>query len=67
MVKFVNTEEVLAGTEIQRGGGRGKLYLTLHCHHKNDSCIKMDSNESLFSVSLSFTGRDKVTKTVSQE
>ena len=23
-----------------------KLYLSLHCHHQNDSCIKMGSDES---------------------
>ena len=40
------------GTEISGGGGRGRLYLTLHCHHHNDSCIKMGSGESLFKVSL---------------
>ena len=22
------------------------IYLLLHCHHQNDSCIKMGSNES---------------------
>ena len=22
------------------------VYLSLHCHHQNDSCIKMGSNES---------------------
>ena len=28
-------------------GGRGRLlYLSLHCHHQNDSCIKMGSDES---------------------
>ena len=35
--------------------GRGKLYniyLTLHCHHQNHSCIKMGSDESHFNVSL---------------
>ena len=34
--------------------GRGKLYniyLSLHCHHQNDSCIKMGSDESHFNVS----------------
>ena len=35
-------------------------YLLLHCHHQNDSCIKMSSNESLFNVSLIVT--DKVTR-----
>ena len=43
------------------GGGRGRLlYLSLHCHHQNDSCIKMGSDESHFNVSLIV--RDKVTK-----
>ena len=26
------------------------IYLSLHCHHQNDSCIKMASNESRFNV-----------------
>ena len=36
------------------------IYLSLHCHHQNDSCLKMGSDESHFKVSL--TVRDKVTK-----
>ena len=28
----------------------GRLYLTLHCHHQNDSCIKMGSDKSQFNV-----------------
>ena len=48
----------MAGTEIPGGGERGGLYLTLHCHHRNDSCILMGSDESRFNVSLS--GRGKV-------
>ena len=28
------------------------MYLSLHCHHQNDSCIKMGSEESHFNVSL---------------
>ena len=38
----------------------GRLYLTLHCHHQNDSCIKMGSDKSPFNVSL--TVRYKVTR-----
>ena len=34
------------------GGGREVIYLSLHCHHQNDSCTKMGSNESHFNVSL---------------
>ena len=26
-------------------GGREIIYLSLHCHHQNDSCIKMGSDE----------------------
>ena len=28
------------------------IYLSLHCHHQNDFCIKMGSEESHFNVSL---------------
>ena len=42
------------------------IYLSLRCHHQDDSCIKMGSDESHFNVSLIV--RDKVTnKTVSTE
>ena len=46
------------------GGERGRLYLKLHCHHQNDSCIKMGSDESYFAVSL--TVWDRVTTQCSQ-
>ena len=36
------------------------IYLALQCHHQNDSCIKMGSDESHFNVSLIV--RDKVTR-----
>ena len=42
------------------GGGEGDLYLSLHCHHQNDFCIKVGSDESNFNVSLIV--RDKVTR-----
>ena len=28
------------------------IYLSLHCHHQNDSCIETGSDESHFIVSL---------------
>ena len=34
------------------GKGGGVIYLTLHCHHQNDFCIKMGSDERHFNVSL---------------
>ena len=33
------------------------MYLSLHCHHQNDSCIKMGSDESHFNVSLGSDGQ----------
>ena len=45
---------------MEAGGKREIIYLSLHCHHRNDSCIKMDSDESHFNVSLIV--RDKVTR-----
>ena len=44
----------------RRCGGweREIIYLSLHCHHQNDACIKMGSDESHFNVSLIV--RDKV-------
>ena len=60
--RVVSEVAVLAGTEITGGRGRGRLYLMLHCHHQNDFCIKMGSDESRFNVSLIV--RDKVRKTV---
>ena len=43
------------------GAKRVIIYLSLHCHHQNDSCIQMGSGESHFNVSLIV--RDKVTNT----
>ena len=36
------------------------MYLWLHCHHQNDSCIKMGSEKSHFNVSVIV--RNKVTR-----
>ena len=42
----------------EKGGGGGMevgkreiIYLSLHCHDRNDFCIKVGSNESHFNVS----------------
>ena len=50
------------GPRCQDVEERGRLYLTLHCHHHNDSCIRMGSDESHSIVSLIV--RDKVIKSV---
>ena len=39
------------------------IYLSLHCHHQNDFCIKMGSDESHFNVSVGSDGQSL--KTVS--
>ena len=39
--------------------------LLLHCHHQNDSCVKMGSNESPFNVSVGSDGQSH--KTVSTD
>ena len=44
-------------------GKREIIYLSLHCHHQNDSCIKMGSDESHFNVSVGSDGQSH--KTVS--
>ena len=36
------------------------IYLSLHCHHQNDSCIKVGSDESHLNALLIV--RDKVTR-----
>ena len=33
------------------------IYLSLHCHHQNDFCIKMGSEESHFNVSVRSDGQ----------
>ena len=45
------------------GGKREIIYLSLHCHNQNDFCIKMDSDESHFNVSVGSDGQSH--KTVS--
>ena len=52
------------GEGVWRWGTREIIYLSLQCHHQNDSCIKMGSDESHFNVSSIV--RDEVTnRTVS--
>ena len=46
----LNVHRNQEGMEV--GGKREIIYLSLHCHHQIDSCIKMGSDESHFNVSL---------------
>ena len=48
---------------MEGGGKREIIYLSLHCHHHNDSCIKMGTDESHFNVSVGSDGQSH--KTVS--
>ena len=51
---------VKGGKGVWRLGKREIIYISLHCHHQNDYCIKEGSDESHFNVSLIV--RDKVTR-----
>ena len=48
------------GEAVWRWRKREIIYLSLHCHHQDDFCIKVGSDESRFNVSLIV--RDKVTR-----
>ena len=39
------------GKGLWRWGEREIIYQQLHCHHQNDSCMKVGSDESHFNVS----------------
>ena len=36
---------------MEVGVEREIIYLSLHCHHQNDFCIKVGSDDSIFYVS----------------
>ena len=40
-------------------GERQMIYQSLHCHHQNDSCIKMVSDESHFNASVGSDGQSQ--------
>ena len=44
--------------DMESGGWeREIIYLSLYCHHQNDFCIKMGSDESQFNVSVGSNGQ----------
>ena len=62
----VFSENVLVGTEIPGGGpGLARLCRTLHCHHQNNSCLKIGSDDSHFNISLIVRGKVATEVTVS--
>ena len=46
---------------VWRWGERETIHLSLHCHHRNDSCIKMGSDESHFNVLVGSDGQSHKT------
>ena len=62
-MRLIRDREKRAGGGLEVEGKREIIYLSLHCHHQNDSCIKTGSNESHFNVSVGSDGQSH--KTVS--
>ena len=59
-IRFIRDGEK-GGKGVWRWGKREIVYLSLHCHHQNDSCIKMGSDESHFNVSVGSDGQSQKT------
>ena len=38
------------GKEVWRWSEREIIYISLHCHHQNDFCIKVGNDENHFNV-----------------
>ena len=45
MLTSTETIRLIRDGEKWRWGKREIIYLSLHCHHQNDSCIKMGRDE----------------------
>ena len=56
-MRLIRDGEKGGGKGVWRWGKRKIIYLSLHCHHQNDSCIKMGSDESRFNVSVGSDGQ----------
>ena len=54
------------GKGVWRWGKREIIYLSLHCHHQNDFCIKMGSDESHFNASVGSDGQSHRTVSTNQ-
>ena len=68
---FTSTETIIRFIRDGENGGKGvwrwgkmeSIYVSLLCHHQNDFCIKMGSDESHFNVFINCEGQNH--KTVS--
>ena len=49
------------GKGIWRWGKREIIYLSRHCHHQNDFCVKVGSDGSHFNVSVGSDGQSHET------
>ena len=58
-MRLIRDEEKV-GKGVWRWGKMEIIYISLHCRHQNDSCIKMGGDESHFNVSLIV--RDEATR-----
>ena len=56
-IRLIRDGEKAGRWAWRRGKGRQLMYLSLHCHHQNDSCVKMGSDESHFNVSVGSDGQ----------
>ena len=48
-MRLIRDREKEGGIEV--GGEGDYIPIAIHCHHQNDFCIKVGSNESHFNVS----------------
>ena len=49
-MRLIRDGEKGGGKGVWRWGKRKIIYLSLHCHHQNDSCIKVGTDENHFNV-----------------
>ena len=61
IVRLIRDGEKGGGEGVWRWGEREIIYLSLHCHHQNNSCIKMGSDESHLNVSVGSDGQSHKT------
>ena len=50
-IRLIRDGEKVGEGGVEVGEEREIIYLSLHCHHQNDSCIKMGGDERHFNVS----------------
>ena len=55
--RFIRDGEKGGGAGVWMWGEREFIYLSPHCYHPNDFCIKMGSDESHFNVSVGGDGQ----------